>query len=374
MRTGSYVNGTWYHPDSTDLLRNVNPADTSDVIAEFPLATAADVARAVEAAQAAWPGWRKTPAPERGRVLWRAAESARRRVDEIARTLTREEGKVLKEARGEVLKGIAVLEVLRRRGLPHARQDAAGRVARHLHLHAAPAARRRRPHLTMELPWAIPVWKSAPAIVAGNCVVFKPSELVPATAALLAEVYEEAGLPPGVFHMVVGSGPEVGEAMVHAPALRAISFTGSNRVGQELYVKAARRGARVTCEMGGKNAVIVMPDADLDKAAMAIHGGAFGSTGQRCTATSRVIAHPDVKAALVDRLAASARQIKVGPGLDEAMEMGPSISDSQWATVMRYIEAGRAPGPGWCPAARVRITWPRATSSSRRSSTTSIRR
>jgi aldehyde dehydrogenase (NAD+) len=175
-------------------------------------------------------------------------------------------------------------------------------------------------------------------------VVFKPSELVPATAAILTDVYEEAGLPPGVFNMVVGSGPEVGEAMVHAPELRAISFTGSNRVGGELYVKAAKRGAKVTCEMGGKNAVIVMPDADLDKAAAAIHGGAFGSTGQRCTATSRVIAHPDIKQALIDRLVASAEKIKVGPGLDTSMDMGPSIADKQWQTVMSYIEAGRKEG------------------------------
>ncbi|MCC7177739.1 MAG: aldehyde dehydrogenase family protein [Acidobacteria bacterium] len=344
MHTGSYVNGTWYHPASPEVLRNVNPADTSDVIAEFPLATAADVTRAIEAATAAWAGWRKTPAPERGRVLWRAADIARRRVDEIARTLTREEGKVLKEARGEVLKGIAVLEFYAGEGF-------------RMHGKTLPAESHdtftytlRQPLGVVGLispwnfPWAIPVWKSAPAIVAGNCVVFKPSELVPATAALLAEVYEEAGMPPGVFNMVVGSGPEVGEAMVHAPELRAISFTGSNRVGQELYVKAARRGAKVTCEMGGKNAVIVMPDADLDKAATAIHGGAFGSTGQRCTATSRVIAHPDVRQALVDRLVASARQIKVGPGLDETMEMGPSISDRQWSTVMGYIDAGRQAG------------------------------
>jgi aldehyde dehydrogenase (NAD+) len=344
MRTGSYVGGTWYHPESTDTLRNVNPADTSDVIAEFPMATARDVDRAVAAATAAWPAWRRTPAPERGRVLWRAADIARRRIDEIARTLTREEGKVLKEARGEVLKGIAVLEFYAGEGF-------------RLHGKTLPAESRdtftytlRQPLGVVGLiapwnfPWAIPVWKSAPAIVAGNGVVFKPSELVPATAALLAEVYEEAGLPPGVFNMVVGSGPEVGEAMVQAPALRALSFTGSNRVGQELYVNAARRGAKVTCEMGGKNAVIVMPDADLDKAAVAIHGGAFGSTGQRCTATSRVIVHPDVKAALVERLVAMAQQIKVGPGLDEAMEMGPSISDRQWSTVMHYIDAGRQAG------------------------------
>ena len=344
MHTGSYVNGKWYHPASTEIGRNVNPADTSDVIAEFPMATAADMRKAIDAASAAWRGWKKTPGPERGRVLWRAADIARRRVDEIAQTLTREEGKVLREAKGEVMKGISLLEYYAGEGY-------------RMHGKTLPSESRdcftytvRQPLGVVGLiapwnfPWAIPVWKSAPALVAGNCVVFKPSELVPATAALLTEIYEEAGMPPGVFNMLVGTGPEVGEAMVHAPELRAISFTGSNRVGGELYVKAAKRGAKVTCEMGGKNAVIVMPDADLDKAATAIHGGAFGSTGQRCTATSRVIAHPDVKGALVERLVASAEKIKVGPGLDPSMDMGPSIADKQWQSVLNYIEAGRQGG------------------------------
>ncbi len=343
MHTGSYVNGTWYHP-AGEIVRNVNPADTSDVIAEFPMATAADVRKAIDAATAAWRGWKKTPGPERGRVLWRAADIARRRVDEIAQTLTREEGKVLREARGEVLKGISLLEYYAGEGY-------------RMHGKTLPSESRdcftytvRQPLGVVGLiapwnfPWAIPVWKSAPALVAGNCVVFKPSELVPATAALLTEIYEEAGMPPGVFNMLVGNGPEVGEAMVHAPELRAISFTGSNRVGGDLYVKAAKRGAKVTCEMGGKNAVIVMPDADLDKAATAIHGGAFGSTGQRCTATSRVIAHPDVKRALVERLVASAEKLKVGPGLDPSMDMGPSIADKQWQSVLNYIEAGKQGG------------------------------
>ena len=343
MHTGSYVNGTWYHP-SGEITQNINPADTADVISEFPLATAADVRKAIDAATAAWRGWRKTPGPERGRVLWRAAEIARRRSDEIARTLTREEGKVLKEAKGEVTKGISLLEYYAGEGF-------------RMHGKTLPSEARdcfaytlRQPIGVVGLiapwnfPWAIPVWKSAPALVAGCCVVFKPSELVPATACLLTEIYEEAGLPPGVFNLVVGNGPDVGEAMVQAPELRAISFTGSNRVGGDLYVKAARRGAKVTCEMGGKNAVIVMPDADLDKAAAAIHGGAFGSTGQRCTATSRVIAHPDIKRALVERLVASAQKIKVGPGLDETMEMGPSIADKQWASVLGYIETGKKEG------------------------------
>jgi len=344
MRTGSYVNGQWYHPTSSEVGRNINPADTKDVIAEFPLATAADVRLAVDAAMDAFKSWKKTPGPERGRVLWRAADIARRRVEEIAQTLTREEGKILKEARGEVMKGISLLEYYAGEGY-------------RMHGKTLPSESRdtfaytlRQPLGAVGLiapwnfPWAIPVWKSAPAIVAGNTVVFKPSELTPATSALLAEIYEEAGLPPGVFNMLVGTGPEVGEAMVAAPQLGAISFTGSNRVGGELYVKAAQRGAKVTCEMGGKNAVIVMPDADLDKAATAIHGGAFGSTGQRCTATSRVIAHPDIKNALVDRLVAMAGSMKLGPGLDQTSDMGPSVGERQWTTVMDYIKTGQAEG------------------------------
>ena len=344
MNTGSYVNGKWYHPKSGEIARNINPADTSDVIAEFPLATAADVRLAIDAATKAFPSWKKTPGPERGRVLWRAADIARRRLDEIARTLTREEGKILKEAKGEVLKGISLLEYYAGEGF-------------RMHGKTLPSESRdtftytlRQPLGCVGLiapwnfPWAIPVWKSAPAIVAGNAVVFKPAELTPATSVLLAEIYEEAGLPPGVFNMVVGRGRDVGEAMVAAPELRAISFTGSNNVGNALYVKAAQRGAKVTCEMGGKNAVIVMPDADLDKAATAIHGGAFGSTGQRCTATSRVIAHPDIKDALVERLVAAAKKIKMGPGLDESSDMGPSVDTKQWTTVMDYIKVGQGEG------------------------------
>lgn len=344
MNTGSYVNGKWFHPTSKKISKNINPADTGDVIAEYSLATAADVQSAIDAAVAAWPAWRKTPGPERGRVLWRAANIARNRLDDIARTLTREEGKILKEARGEVLKGISLLEYYAGEGF-------------RMHGKTLPSESRdtftytvRQPLGVVGLiapwnfPWAIPVWKSAPAIVSGNCVVFKPAELTPATSILLAEIYEEAGLPPGVFNMLIGTGREVGEAMVNAPRLRAISFTGSNSVGNALYVKAAQRGAKVTCEMGGKNAVIVMPDADLDKAATAIHGGAFGSSGQRCTATSRVIAHPDVKSALVDRLVAAARKIKLGPGLDDSTDMGPSVDDRQWQTVMDYIKVGQGEG------------------------------
>ncbi|MBM4297439.1 MAG: aldehyde dehydrogenase family protein [Deltaproteobacteria bacterium] len=344
MNTGSFINGKWFHPQSKRLVRNINPADPDEVIAEFPAATAEDVGRAIEAAQAAFRGWRKTPGPERGRVLWRAADIARQRADEIARTLTREEGKILKEAKGEVMKGISLLEYYAGEGF-------------RMHGMTLPSEARdtftytiRRPLGVVGLiapwnfPWAIPVWKSAPALAAGNCVIFKPAELTPATATLLTEIYQEAGLPAGVFNMLVGSGSVVGEAMVQSPVLRAISFTGSNEVGGALYAKAAQRGAKVTCEMGGKNAVIVMADADLDKAAIAIHGGAFGSTGQRCTATSRVIAALAVKDGLVERLVEAAKKIKVGPGLDESVDMGPAVDPKQWQTDLDYIAIGKQEG------------------------------
>jgi aldehyde dehydrogenase (NAD+) len=344
MKTGSYIDGAWIQPKSDRKTRNVNPADTQDVIAEFPSATAADTDRAIEAARRAFAPWAETPAPERGRVLWRAVEIARRRADEIARTMTREEGKILKEARGETTKGINVFEFYAGEGF-----RLAGKTL--------PCESRktftytiRRPLGVVGLvtpwnfPWAIPCWKAAPALVAGNTVVMKPAELTPATASLLAEILDEAGLPKGVFNLVVGPGSQVGDRIVKHPAVRAISFTGSNQVGQALYAEAARRGAKVTCEMGGKNAVIVMPDADVEKAATAIHGGAFGSTGQRCTATSRVIALPKVKKDLLEALVERAKKIKVGPGLDESTDMGPAVDEKQWKTDLEYVEIAKKDG------------------------------
>lgn len=344
MNTGSYIAGRWYHPASERLVRNLNPADPSDVIAEFPAAGAADAVRAIEAARAAYPAWRETPSPERGRILWRAAEIARRRAEEIAQTMTREEGKIIREARGEVTRGIAVLEYYAGAGFRIAGKTLPAE-ARDTFTYTI-----RRPLGVVGLitpwnfPWAIPAWKSAPALVAGNTVVMKPAELTPATAALLTEIYEEAGLPPGVFNLVVGPGSEVGNAIVDHPDVRAVSFTGSNAVGMALYAQAAKRGAKVTCEMGGKNPVIVLPDANLEKAATAIASGAFGSTGQRCTATSRVVAHASVKDALIERVGALAAAMKIGPGLDETTDLGPAVDANQLRTDVQYIGVAREEG------------------------------
>jgi aldehyde dehydrogenase (NAD+) len=343
MRTGSFIDGEWIQP-SGKIVKNVNPADRKDVIAEFPLATSKDAERAIEAGRKAFQSWRKTPGPERGRVLWRAADIARARADEIARLMTREEGKILREAKGEVMKGISLIEYYAGAGFRLGGKTLPSE-ARNTFTYTV-----RQPVGVVGLiapwnfPWAIPVWKSAPALVAGNAVVFKPATLTPGTAALLAEIYAEAGLPPGVFNVLVGSGSEVGETMVNSPHLPIISFTGSNAIGTDLYVKAASRGAKVTCEMGGKNAVIVMSDADLDKAALAIRDGAFGSTGQRCTATSRVIVLEDRKASLVERLVEHARKIRVGNGLDENVDMGPAVDESQFQTNLDYIQVAKSEG------------------------------
>lgn len=344
MNTGSYIAGRWIHPVSKRVTRNINPADPSDVIAEFPSATAADAARAIEAGKAAARAWRQTPGPERGRVMWRAAEIARRRAEEVAQIMTREEGKIIREARGEVTRGIAVLEYYAGAGF-----RIGGRTI--------PAEARdtftytiRQPLGVVGLitpwnfPWAIPVWKSAPALVAGNAVVLKPAELTPGTATILAEIYEEAGVPPGIFNLVVGPGSEVGNAIVDHPDVRAVSFTGSNSVGMALYAQAARRGAKVTCEMGGKNAVIVLPDANLEKAAAAISAGAFASTGQRCTATSRVVAHPSIKDALVEQVDALAAKMRIGPGSDETSDLGPAVDEKQLRTNIDYIGVARDEG------------------------------
>jgi len=344
MKTGSYIAGKWVTPESSRVVKNVNPADTGDVIAEFPMATAQDAQRAIDAAGMAFNDWKRTPGPERGRVLWRAADIARSRVDEIAQLMTREEGKILREAKGEVMKGISLIEYYAGAGFRMGGKTLPSEV-RNTFTYTI-----RQPVGVVALiapwnfPWAIPVWKSMPALVAGNAVVFKPASLVPGTAAVLAEILEEAGLPPGIFNVVIGSGSQVGETFVNAPEIPVISFTGSNGVGSDLYVKAASRGAKVTCEMGGKNAVVVMDDADVEKAAVAIRDGAFGSTGQRCTATSRVIALASVKDALVERLEALAEEMKVGPGLDDSTDMGPAVDEEQFKTDLDYIQIAKDEG------------------------------
>jgi aldehyde dehydrogenase (NAD+) len=193
-------------------------------------------------------------------------------------------------------------------------------------------------------PVAIPVWKIAPALVAGNTVVFKPASLTPATAVRITEIFEEAGLPKGVLNLILGSGSEAGDEIIAHPAVKAVSFTGSNEVGIRMYEQVSRRGAKVQCEMGGKNPVVVMEDADLDLAVESTAQGAFGSSGQRCTATSRVVVVNEVADEFVRRIVARAENMRIGPGDDPQTEMGPSVDEGQFKTVLSYIEIGREDG------------------------------
>jgi alpha-ketoglutaric semialdehyde dehydrogenase len=341
MKTGSFIHGEWIQPESDRKIINRNPANPDEILSEFPAATAKDAQRAIEAAKHAFPAWKSTPAPERGRIFARAVGLATQRIDEIARVMTQEQGKIFKEAAGEVKKGINLLEYYAGAGfriegltLPSETKDCFTCTV-------------RKPLGVVGIitpwnfPWAIPVWKITPALVAGNTVVFKPAELTPGTAALMVEIFQEAGLPAGVLNMVVGPGSVVGEAILNHADIKAVSFTGSNQIGQRVINACAGGMKKVTCELGGKNALIVMDDADLDAAATATAVGAFGSTGQRCTATSRVLVHEKIKSQFISKLLEEAKQFTPGDGLKPETTMGPSVDEKQFQTVLDYVAIGK---------------------------------
>ncbi|HLL54989.1 MAG TPA: aldehyde dehydrogenase family protein, partial [Myxococcaceae bacterium] len=331
-----FIGGEWVAPSTGNYAPNRNPANTDDVIGHYPLAGKADAEAAIAAAKAAFPAWSGTPGPARGRILAKAAELFRARVDDFARMLCREEGKTFAEAKGEVLKGVALFEFFSGEGF-------------RLHGKTLPSEMRqtftytlRQPLGVVSLitpwnfPFAIPAWKSAPALVTGNTVVMKPASNTPGTATMFAQVLADAGLPKGVFNLVSGPGGAVGNTLVDHPDIKAVSFTGSNSIGMALNERAARRGIKVTCEMGGKNPVVVMDDADLKLAISGILGGAFGSTGQRCTATSRVVLHKAIAKEVLDALVAGANALKVGNGLEAGIDMGPAVDEGQLKTDLEY--------------------------------------
>ena len=321
-------------------IENRNPADTRHVVGLFARGSADDMRAAVEAAARAFPTWAGTPAPVRGAYLFRAAELLDARFEQLAKEMTLEEGKTLPEARGEVRRAINIFRYF------------GGEGAR-LPGMLAPSERERvftfairKPLGVVGLitPWnfpsAIPAWKLAPALVSGNTVVLKPASSAPLSGWRLVEALVDAGLPAGVVNIVVGPGASLGEALVDARPTRAVSFTGSCAVGGALYDRAVRRRLRVQLEMGGKNPTVVLADADLDRAVDNTINGAFASTGQKCTATSRVIVEAPIYDRFVERLVARTRALRVGPGMESATEIGPTIDADQLQTVLRYIEAG----------------------------------
>ncbi len=340
----NFVGGEWVASESSQTAANVNPADTRDVLGHIPLSSADETRRAVDAAKAAFPAWRATPAPIRGAILFRAQALLDAEKQDLARLLSREEGKTLKEALGEVQRSVNILEYIAAEG----RRIGGHTVPSELAHNFCYTTREPVGVVACITPWnfpvAIPVWKIAPALVSGNTVVFKPATLTPATATAVVSIFERAGVPKGVLNMVLGSGSTVGNALLDHEAVRAVSFTGSNEVGAGIYARGARRMIRVQAEMGGKNPVIVLADADLDLAVEATAQGAFGATGQRCTATSRVIVEEGIADRFVERLVARAGKVRVGSGLDAATEMGPAVDQSQLKTDLDYIGIGTAEG------------------------------
>jgi len=344
QRYRNFVGGEWVSSHSERTVANVNPADTRDVLGEMPLSSAEETRRAVDAAQAAFPAWRDTPAPARGQVLFRAQALMDKEKEDLARLLTREEGKTVKESLGEIQRTINILEYIAAEG----RRAGGQTIPSELKSNFCYTIRQPLGVVACITPWnfpvAIPVWKIAPALVSGNTVVFKPATLTPETGAAVVSIFERAGVPKGVLNMVLGSGGTVGGALLEHDAVRAVSFTGSNDVGSGIYAHAAKRMIRAQCEMGGKNPVVVLADADLDLAVEATAQGAFGSTGQRCTATSRVIVEEEVADLFVERLAARAAKVKIGNGLEAGVDMGPAVDPAQLETDVKYIAIGQEEG------------------------------
>jgi acyl-CoA reductase-like NAD-dependent aldehyde dehydrogenase len=339
-----FINGEWRESRTRRFVENRNPAMIQEVLGHVPLACIEEADEAIESAAAAFPEWRHRPSPRRGAILARAAQIMTARKEELSRTLTREEGKVLRESRGEVQRAINVLEF----NAGESRRSGGQIIPTELEDNLCYTVRQPLGVVALITPWnfpvAIPCWKIAPALVAGNTVVFKPATLTPMTAAMVVEIFQEAGLPAGCLNMVLGTGGEVGERLVDNPKVRAVSFTGSNEIGSRLYARGAQRMIRVQCEMGGKNPVLVLEDADLDLAVTATIQGAFGSTGQRCTATSRVVIVQEVADRFIEKLLQKTAGLKSGDGLDETVDVGPSVDETQMNTVLQYIEIAKREG------------------------------
>ncbi len=336
----NYIAGAYRAPAQPRTQENINPANGQS-LGQVVVSGVSEIDAAVAAAKEAAPAWRLLPAPKRGEILFRAQHLLRQRKDEFARALSLEEGKSLADATGEVLRSINCLEFSAGEGRRSFGQVIPSELPNNL------IYTRRIPLGVVALitPWnfplAIPVWKAAAALVCGNTIVFKPASNTPWCAQLLTEVLVEAGIPSGVWNVVYGPGGALGDALVQHRDVAAISFTGSNEIGQRLYSLGAAQKKKVQCEMGGKNAIIVLDDADLDLAAAATVQGAFYSTGQRCTATSRAVVMQAVLPRFCELVVEKARALKVGPGTETGVQVGPVVDSKQLATVLSYLDIGK---------------------------------
>lgn len=340
----NFIDGTWIGASTEETAASTNPANTNDVVGYVQSSSEQDVDRAVEAAKNARKSWRKLAGAARGNYLYKTAEIMEGRMEEIAETMAREMGKTFPESKGETARGIAILryyagEGMRKTGdvIPASDSKAL------MYTDRVPLG-----VVGVITPWnfpvAIPIWKMAPALIYGNTVVLKPAQETAVTAAKMIECFEEAGIPAGVVNLVTGRGSVVGERLIHHPDVNGLTFTGSNEIGKHVAEGAVSRGAKYQLEMGGKNPIIIADDANLEEAVDATMSGGLKSTGQKCTATSRVIVQEGIYDRFKERLIEKTKAITVGDGMKEGTWMGPSVNEGQLNTVLSYIEKGKEEG------------------------------
>lgn len=340
----NYINGEWINAAAETVLNSNNPADKHEVVATFPRSQADDIDRAVAAAREAYKSWRKVPAPARAEYIFRVGELLLQHKEELAQLISREMGKPLTEARGDVQEGVDCAFYSAGEG-------------RRLFGQTTPSEMPNKFAMTVRMPigvcalitpWnfpiAIPCWKAMPALVCGNTVILKPAEDTPACATKLIEIFAAAGLPPGVINLVHGVGEEAGKALVEHPDIDLVSFTGSSETGAYVGATCGKTHKRVCLEMGGKNAQVVMEDADLELALDGALWGAFGTTGQRCTATSRLILHRDIKEKFTAMLLERTKKLRLGAGTEANTDIGPIINNRQLHRVREYMDIAREEG------------------------------
>jgi len=340
----NFIGGRWIECANGERFQDINPADNEEIIGEFQRSIREDVVNALETAKEAQKEWADTSPIKRGQILHGAAQLMERRSENLAKLLTREEGKTLVESRNEVNKAVNIFKFFAEQG-------------RRLNGEVIPSEKKDTFLYTLKIPlgvvsiitpWndpiAIPAWKIAPALISGNSVVFKPASLTPLLGLRLTGILDEAGLPKGILNYVIGSGSIVGDEMVTNRLVDAVSFTGSYEVGHLIYRKAALNMTGTQLELGRKNVLIILEDADIDRAVELAVKGAFGETGQCCTATSRVIVIKKVVSKFTERLIERMRHLKIGNGLDENIEMGPVVSESELAKDLEYINIGKKEG------------------------------
>jgi aldehyde dehydrogenase (NAD+) len=340
----NFIDGEWVEPSTGEYFENVNPADTRDIVGIFPKSGKEDVDRAVEAANRAFEKWRLVPAPRRAEILYRTSQMLTERKEDYARDMTREMGKIIKETRGDVQEAIDTGYYMAGEG----RRMFGPTVPSELPNKFAMAVRQPIGVCGMITPWnfpmAIPSWKLFPALVAGNTCIIKPAQDTPLSVYNLVMTLHDAGVPKGVVNLVAGFGSKIGGPLMEHPEVRAISLTGSTDVGRIVGETCARNFKRCSLELGGKNPMIVLDDANLELAVEGALWGSFGTTGQRCTATSRIIVQKGIYSDFADELVERAKKLKVGNGLDETTDMGPAVNKAQLETDLKYIEIGQSEG------------------------------